>query len=304
VRTTGCISAGSRLIDLPLLVFLVGCGHAATTGTATPLRTACAEKQFWDGHACTPEGDAPQKVAQGSEALAKLDVDAAKAALDQVQGPLDHETNVKLWEQRGIAAAYTDDETSATTDFDLVLALDPTHFLSYELSPKATLVFEKALKAAKARGAPEVDESWPRGGKVGDAIPVDVEVLADPKHFLERATLFVRTRGDTSWRAADVPLGRATHDRRVVLPAIHAEKPVSLELYLRAYDPKGNEVLTWADPTKPREIALRYEPPTPWYRTWWGITSIGVGTAAVVGVIVYAVTVSPPDKIGGDATVK
>jgi hypothetical protein len=60
---------------------------------------------------------------------------------------------------------------------------------------------------------------------------------------------------------------------------------------------------TWADPTKPREIALRYEPPAPWYRTWWGITAIGVGTAAVVGTIVYFAVVSPPDKIGGDAVV-
>ena len=40
------------------------------------------------------------------------------------------------------------------------------------------------------------------------------------------------------------------------------DKPVSLELYLRAYDDRGNEVLTWADPTRPREIPLRYDPPT------------------------------------------
>jgi len=284
-------------------VALLGCSHAATTGPTTTLRSACADGQYWDGAACKPAGDARQKVAASSEALAKLDVDAAKVALDAAEkaGPLDHHTNVTLWEQRGIAAAYTDDEATATSAFDMLLALDPTHFLSYELSPKATLVFEKALQAAKVRGAPEVDVSWPRGGKVGDAIPVDVEVLADPKHFLERATLFVRTRGEATWRAADVKLGG---DKRVVLPPIVGTKPATVELYLRAYDAHDNEVLTWADPTKPREIALRYEPPTPWYRTWWGITSIGVGTAAVVGVIVYAVTIAPPDKIGGDAVVK
>jgi hypothetical protein len=290
------------LTGLPL-VATIACSHAATIGSTVTLRTACGDRQFWDGTACKPAGDAPQKLAAGSEALAKLDVDAAKAALDQVEagGPLDHDTNVRLWEQRGIAAAYADDEATATTAFDMVLALDPAHFLSYELSPKATLVFEKALQAAKTRGAPEVDVSWPRGGKVGDAIPVDVEVLADPKHFLERATLFVRTRGEPTWRAADL---RLAADKRIVLPPIHSDKPASLELYLRAYDSKGDEVLTWADPTKPREIALRYEPPAPWYRTWWGVTAIGVGTAAVVGTIVYFVVVSPPDKIGGDAVVK
>jgi len=289
-------------------LLLAACGPAATTGSTTTLRTACGAQQFWDGTACKPAGDAPQKLAAGSEALAKLDVDAAKAALDQVDaaGPLDHDTNIRLWEQRGIAAAYVDDEATATRAFDMVLALDPAHFLSYQLSPKATLVFEKALEASKVRGAPEVDVSWPRGGKVGDAIPVDVEVLADPKHFLERATLFVRTRGEPTWRAADLRLNATagtTLDKRVVLPPINAEKPVSLELYLRAYDSHGNEVLTWADPTKPREIALRYEPPPPWYRTWWGLTAIGVGAAAVVGTIVYFVVVSPPDKIGGDVVV-
>ncbi|HTL38694.1 MAG TPA: hypothetical protein VL326_36435 [Kofleriaceae bacterium] len=297
-----------RWLTALLPATLAACSHAASIGSTTTLRTACPDHQFWDGSQCKPGGDAAAKLAAGTDALAKLDVDAAKAALDQVEagGPLDHDANVRLWEQRGIAAAYTDDEATATTAFDMVLALDPAHFLSYELSPKATLVFEKALKASKARGAPEVDVSWPRGGKVGDAIPVDVEVLADPKHFLDRATLFVRTRGEPTWRAADLHLAAAAGtklDKRVVLPPVAGTKPASLELYLRAYDANGNEVLTWADPTKPREIALRYEPPTPWYRTWWGIGAIGVGAAAVVGTIVYFTVVSPPDKIGGDVSV-
>ena len=294
-----------RRLTALLLGPLAACQHAATTGTTTTLRTACPDQSFFDGSQCKPAGDAPAKLAEGTAALAKLDVDAAKVALDQVEagGPLDHATNIQLWEQRGIAAAYTDDETTATSAFDMLLALDPAHFLSYELSPKATLVFEKALKASKIRGAPEVDVSWPRGGKVGDAIPVDIEVLADPKRFLDRATLFVRTRGESTWRAADLRLASKL-DRRIVLPPIRATQPVSLELYLRAYDARGNEVLAWADPTKPREIALRYEPPAPWYRTWWGVTAIGVGTAAVVGTIVYFAVVSPPDKIGGDATVQ
>ena len=204
-------------------------------------RSRCARRAAitsdWDGSQCTPRGDAPAKLAIGTAALAELKVDDAKAALDQVEkaGPLDHATNVTLWEQRGIAAAYVDDEASATSAFDMLLALDPSHFLSYELSPKATLVFEKTLKTTKARGAPAVDVSWPRGGKVGDPVPIEVDVLADPKKFLARATLFVRTRGESSWRAADLSLAGA-RERRVVLPAVHADKPVSLEVYLLAYD--------------------------------------------------------------------
>ena len=125
-------------------------------------------------------------------------------------------------------------------------------------------------------------------------------MLADPKQFLARATLFVRTRGERDWRAADLPLAK---QRRVVLPPVSATNHTALELYLRAYDQRGNEVLTWADAERPREITLRYEPPPPWYRTWWGITSLIVGSAAVVGGVVYAVTLAPPDKIDGSSTV-
>jgi hypothetical protein len=280
-----------------------GCSHAAATGTTVALRRACGEDQIWDGSTCRSTREAQKQLAAGTAALARLEVDEAKVALDAVDkaGPLDHGTNVTLWEQRGIAAAYVDDEASATSAFDMLLALDPTHFLSYQLSPKATLVFEKALGHAKQRGAPAVDVNWSRAQKVGEPIPIDIEVLADPKQFLARATLFVRTRGEQSWHAADLALAKA---KRITLPPIDARKTTSLELYLRAYDQRGNEVLTWADPARPREIVLRYDPPTPWYRTWWGISSIVAGSAAVVGGIVYAVTLAPPDKIDGTTTVR
>lgn len=279
------------------------CSHTTTTGTTVALRRACSEREIWDGSACHSTSEAQKQLTAGTSALARLEVDEAKAALDAAEkaGPLDHVANVTLWEQRGIAAAYVDDETSAASAFDMLLALDPSHFLSYQLSPKATLVFEKALGQAKRRGAPAIDVNWSRGQKVGEPIPVDIEVLADPKQFLARATLFVRTRGEPSWRAADLTLAKA---KRITLPAIEARKTTSLELYLRAYDLRGNEVLTWADPARPREMVLRYDPPTPWYRTWWGISSIVAGSAAVVGGIVYAVTLAPPDKIDGTTTVR
>jgi len=282
-------------------ISIAGCSHAATTGTTVTLRSACTDAQIWDGTTCKPTSEATKQLALGTAALAKLDVDQAKTALDAVEkaGPLDHETNVTLWEQRGVAAAYVDDEANATTAFDMLLALDPAHFLSYKLSPKATLVFEKTLEQTKQRGAPAIDVNWSRGQKVGEPIPIDIEVLADPKQFLSRATLFVRTRGEPSWRAADVPLAK---DKRVLLPAVEATKNVQLELYLRACDQRGNEVLTWADAARPREIVLRYDPPTPWYRTWWGITAIVASSGAIIGGIVYVVTLSPPDKIDGGVT--
>ncbi len=285
------------------LVALAACHGANHGGTVLALRPACSDAQFWDGAACRPLGDGVAKLAAGKQALGELKVDEAKQALDAAEqsGPLAHDTIVQLWEQRGIAAAYVDDEAGARTAFDMLLALDPAHFLSYTLSPKATFVFEKVRD--ERRDAPELELNWPRGQRVGDPVPLDVGVIADPKLFLNHATLFVRTRGDAAWRAADVALGPIGAERRVVLPPVAADKPVSLEVYLRAYDPKGNEVFDWADAQRPREIALRYDPPPPWYkRPAFVVPAIAVlviGTALTV----YALELKPPDKIGGGAMV-
>jgi hypothetical protein len=90
-----------------------------------------------------------------------------------------------------------------------------------------------------------------------------------------------------------------------VIPAPEATKPLSLEVYLRAYDARGNEVLTWADPARPREIALRYDPPKPWYAEHpYLLAAIGVAAVGIASVTVYELTLAPPDKIMGTATIK
>jgi len=270
-------------------------------GAVVTLRASCADGQRWDGKACTRWGDAPTKLDAGWKAVIEQDPDAIKAAVESAEkeAPLDHASNIRLWEERGIGLAYGDDEPGAKVAFDMMLALDPAHILSYNLSPKATLAFEGARKVVAP--APALDINWARGQKVGDPMPIDIEVLSDPKQFLRRATIFVRSRGETAWRAADLDL---PHAGRIVLPPVQAQKPVSLELYLRAYDAHGNEVLTWADPARPREIALRYEPPTPWYRKWWVITTAASVLAIATGVTVYELTIAPPGTIDGGVTVK
>jgi hypothetical protein len=284
---------------------LAACSQAGTSTPTLPLRPACGDGQLWDGTSCRPTTEATKHLTDGTAALARQDVDEAKVALDKVEaaGPLDHETNVTLWEQRGIAAAYVDDEATARAAFDMLLALDPGHFLSYTLAPQVTFVFEKVRNATRKTGAPAVDVNWPSGQKVGDPVPLGVEVVADPKQFLKRATLFVRTRGDTRWRAADLALGLG-REARVVIPAVTATKPTSLELYLRAYDASGNEVLAWADPTRPREIPLRYDPPPKWYVNWKTYAIAGPIAVGLAIVIAYVVTRDPPDEIGGGAVVK
>src|SRR5450432_4230955 len=239
---------------LALVAALAGCTSAAgSTKTQATLRIACTAGTYWNGHACTPAGDAPKQLEVGAQAIASQDVDAIAAAVGAAEkaGPLDYTSNIRLWEERGIGLAYGDDDPGAKTAFDMMLALDPGHVLSYRLSPKATLVFEEVRKSVPT--APSIDVNWTRGQKVGDPLPIDIEVISDPKKFLDRATVFVRARGEPSWRATDLAVDGAS-EHHLVLPPIAAQKPVSLELYLRAYDTSGNEVLAWADAKRPREI--------------------------------------------------
>jgi hypothetical protein len=286
------------------LALTIGCAGAGpgVRGVAS-LRPACGAGELWDGKACQPTAEQARHLAAGKAALAESNVDGARAELDQAEkaGPLPHDANVALWEQRGIAAAYVDDEAGARQAFDMLLALDPGHFLSYTLSPKATFVFEK-VRGDQARATPALDVTWSRSQRLGDPIAVDVEVIADPKRFLQRATLYVRAHGEASWRAADLTLPTtsvAGDHRRVVLPGLPGTKPTSLELYLRGVDARGDEVLAWADPARPRELPLRYEPEAPWYKKWWVITLASSAVALGTGGVVYALTVSPPAKVGG-----
>jgi len=289
-------------MKLVIAVVLAGCASSSgPRGTHVSLRAACTGATYWNGHACAPAGDAPKHLEVGAAAIAAQDPDAIKAAVDAAEkaGPLDYDSNIKLWEERGIGLAYGDDDPGAKASFDMMLALDPKHVLSYRLSPKATLVFEEVRKAAAP--APALDVTWARGQKVGDPVPIDVEVIADPKRFLDRATLFVRSHGEVQWHATDLALAK---DKTIILPPIAATAPVSLELYLRAYDAHDNEVLTWADPQHPRELALRYEAPTPWYRKWWVWAIGGSAVALATGITVYELTQSPPETIGGSAMAK
>jgi hypothetical protein len=292
-----------RAVLLLAAAAVAACGGAAH-GPTLALRPACLDHEYWDiaAGACKPRGSGAEEIATGKAALDKFDVDAAKAALDAgaAHGPLARDANITLWEQRGIAAAYNDDAPHAREAFDMLLALDPGHFLSYKISPKATFVFEE-VRNQEAHRVPELDVDWPRDDKVGQPVPLAVGVLADPKKLLDHAEVYVRTRGEKSWRAADLPL-HAGSDQQVVLPPVIATAPTSLELYLRAYDAHGDEVLQWADAQHPREIALRYEPPQPWYRKWWVITIAAGAVAAATGVIVYEATLAPPDTINGTAT--
>ena len=281
------------------MVLLAACGGAATTGgKLVTLRPICPAGQFWDAHRVQAARRRRREDRRRQESTRRLQVRRSQGRArcrGAHGGPLDHEANVTLWEQQGIRHAYVDEPADARTAFDMMLALDPGHLLSYKMSAKATDVFQE-VREAKSRIVPSLDVNWPRGQRVGDPVPLDVGVIADPKEFLRRATLFVRARGEHAWRAADVALRPPGSDTRIVLPPVTGTKPTSLEVYLRAYDAGGNEVLAWADPDRPREIPLRYDPPTPWYRKWWVIAIAGSVVAAGTGVTVYELTLASPTR--------
>jgi hypothetical protein len=297
-------SIAKQIATIVAVVAISACAGAKPTGSLMSLRSACGPTQYWSGTACTPRGDTAKIVSDAKVAVDTQDPEKATevfAAADKIQ-PFDHDTNIAIWELRGIIAGYMDQGSAARTAFDMLLALAPGHLISYGLKPAITEIFEAARADSHKRRPPEVDIAWPSGLTTADAIPLDVEVLSDPKQFLHHATVFVRARGDSQWRASDLEL--AAKPKRVIIPPVGAAKPTAIELYLRAYDERGNEVLAWSDPTRPREIPLRYDPPTKWYRSWKTYAIGGTAAALVTGLIVYAVTLSPPDDASGGGVVK
>lgn len=293
------------LLAITMCCALAGCGASAGALTPARPRPACELDEHFGPVGCAKVAGR-ERLEAGKAALAKFDVDKATVELDAAAaaGPLDWESNVTLWEQRGIAAAYAEDEAAALRAFDTLLVLDPGHFLSYTLSPRATFVFEKARTAAQHAARPAVQLQWRRDARIGDPLPVDVEVIGDPKGALRAATLAVRTRGAPQWRALDLALRPVGQFQRVVLPPTDGKAPATLELYLRVFDADGNEVLRWASPEAPRELALRYEPPQPWHRKWW-VRAIGGGVLlATTGAIVYFATREPPGTVDGTVDVR
>jgi len=289
----------------PLALLLAACGAGATAPATAPLRPPCPAASYWDGHACRPRGAGAAELEKGTEALAAFQVDEALPLLERARsdGPHPHEVLVRIYEQIGIALAYLGREQDALDAFGTLLALAPDHLLSYTLSPKATFLFERARHTADAGPAPAIDVTWPRELRVARPIPVDVEVLADPRASLARAELFVRRKGSRDLQVADLTLAPAGRFARVELPPVDARKPEVLQLWAAAYDRSGNQVLLWGDADRPRELALGWEPPVPWYRKWWVWAVAGGVVAAGTGATVYLVTRSPPDLLGGDFSI-
>jgi hypothetical protein len=201
----------------------------------------------------------------------------------------------------GISYAYLDRKKEALEAFDMLLSIQPGHALSYTLSPKVTFLFEEARRLSAARQPPTVDLSWPRNLKVTDPVPVDVEVVSDPKGLMKTAVLHTRLKGALEYVDQAVTLAGPQRYHRIDLApvAVPSNGPETLQLYLTVTDGRGNQVHLLGDPDHPREVSLAFEEPEPWYRKWWLWTAVGAVLAAGTGTAVYFLLREPPATVGG-----
>jgi tetratricopeptide (TPR) repeat protein len=235
-----------------------------------------------------------------SNALKAFRPEEAVSILERARGngPYAWPDYVRLHELLGVAHAYLERRDDASRDFEMLLALDPSHALSYTLSPKATFLFEQVRRKRGEDPPPTVDVAWRRDLKVSDAVGVDVETVADPLSFLKRATLFTRERGTASWSSHPFALPVAGSSRHELLPLLDPAPThdTALELYLVAYDDAGNEVLRSGTATHPREVPLRYQAPPAWYAHWW-VPVIGAAVVAGAAAGIYAATRPLPTNV-------
>jgi tetratricopeptide (TPR) repeat protein len=234
-------------------------------------------------------------------ALAEFRVEEALRLLERAktEGPYRYADHVRLYEQLGIALAYAGRNEEAIAAFDHMLAIDPAHALSYSLSPKATLPFERARQRAIARPAPGLDLALPRGKETHDPLPIDLDVLADPFRFLATAKIFYRAQPE-AWKTIEVALDDPSRRHRAVLPPISPREAAAVvEIYVVVEDRRRNEVMLLGTEQKPREIPLSYTPPEPWYERWWVWTTAGVLIAGGATTAVLLATQNEDPTISG-----
>ncbi len=283
---------------LLLSLAVPGCG-AQNHRTTTLSHSTCKSTQYWDGDTCQPRDQNVAILETGATALAAFRVEEALKHLKRAKqkGPYSHAAHIRLYEQLGIAHSYLGNESEALSAFDMLLSLAPQHLLSYTLSPKVTFLFERARK--QKRRLPALQLNWPRNLDVTKPVPVEIEVIEDPKRFLNTAEIHVRRKGASTFNRVEVRLSKPGNYQRVSLPPPKTAQPETLQVYVTASDKTGNQVLSWASKETPRELSLGYTPPQKWYKKWWVWAAVGSAVAASTGAIVYGATREPSTTVGG-----
>jgi hypothetical protein len=291
-------------VAVSAIALSAGCAGSATPSPTTAAGAVqCPSGQSFDGRDCRPLGGGRDVLERGSRALAEFQAREAIEILEDARlgGPHARDEYASIFELLGIAYAYLDLEERAVDAFEMLLALMPGHAISYTLSPKATFLFERARERAAARGSPQVRVTWPRGTRVDEPLPLEIEVVSDPTSFLSRARLYSRREGETDYRHIDLELSAPGSYEQLVLPAVapEAQDDEVVQLYLSGFDDRGNEVFRWEAPDRPAEVPLDYRPPAKWYRNGW-VLAIGAAAAGTAtGITVYALSREPSSTVGG-----
>ncbi len=286
---------------------LAGCGARGVGRTpAATLRPACTDAQAWDGTTLPPARGgrrassraAPRRwpPSGSNDALAML----TRALM---QAPHPHAEHAAIYEQLGIAYAYLGREPDALAAFDMLLQLDPGHLLSYNLSPKVTLTFERARAQAARRPPPELQIQWPNGLAVAQPLPIDLEVVADPRRLLDRATIYVKRRGEPRFSAVDLETVAA----RPAPPRDPARHPVGAPRG-RAGLRVGPRSARQRGPALGRPVSSARDPAA--LRPAPAVVAAMVGMGRRGGVIaagsavVFFATRPLPENVGGDPSVE
>jgi hypothetical protein len=243
----------------------------------------------------------PKLLDDAATALADFDAERAVTLLEEAKtsGGWSWADHARLYEQLGVAYAYLEQPAPTAAAFDMLLAIDPARAISYTLSPKVTFLFEKARKASLEGRAPAIHVSWRTDLKVTEEVPIDVELVDDPRGFFARGVLGWRLKGSPRYETRSFAMPAAGQRHTELLPPAGSAKRESLEIYVAVLDPAGSEVLLWSSPARPREVVLDYDPPTPWYGKWWVWTIAGVAVAAGATAAAVAVTSEPGPTVPG-----
>jgi len=224
-----------------------------------------------------------------------------------------------LLELQGIIAASQGRAGAAVEAFKKLLAVAPERRLRRGLAPRITRAFRRAR--AWLRRHPHgirLALKAPRSTGARDAAPIDLEVSADPLGQVAGARLYARRRGSQVFH---LTLGgrRAGRSYSFRLAPRALGSPSAIEYYVVALDARANELATVASASAPRSLAVEraggiaprpatspptrgpaaLAKPTPWYKSWWFWSAVGVVLLGAGFGVGYAAARAAPDTVDG-----
>lgn len=244
--------------------------------------------------------DLDADLATAESQIAAYDFAGAIATLERCERVSGRrlEQSVRLYEGLGIALASSGKASQAEEAFLALATIAPERAIRYTLSPKITFVFERARERAALQGTPSLQLLWPLTADANAPVPIDLEVLANPRELLRRGVLIAERPGMAE-RSFSVDLPPAGTRATVVVPPpeVPVSGPGQLRLRLVGVDEHDNEITRVGSAVQARTVALSYERPKAWYERRWVWIVSGVVFAGAVSGTVYALTREPAPTV-------